>query len=164
MAVSAYEVISTQTLGTAAATVTFSSIPQTYTDLVLITNGVQSANQYVAIRFNGDTASNYSQTRLYGDGSTATSDRQTSATFGRLSVGDPTNRFAIIASIFNYTNATTYKTWLSRTNIANNYVGAVAGLWRITPVAITSLAVLTTTADTFSVGSTFTLYGVKASA
>lgn len=157
-----YEPISTTTLSTATATVTFSSIPQTYTDLVLIVNGVESANQYVAIRFNGDTAGNYSQTRLYGNGTSVTSDRQSSVTFGRLSVGNPTNRFAIVASVFNYTNATTYKTWLSRSNVANDYVGAVVGVWRISPVAITSLSVLTTTADTFLTGTTFTLYGILA--
>ena len=160
MAVSAYEVISTQTLGSAVATVTFSSIPQTYTDLVLVVNGVQSANQYVAIRFNGDATSNYSQTRLYGDGTTAFSDRQTSATFGRLSAGNPTNRFLTICSIQNYANATTFKTWLSRSNL--DLVGAVVGLWRITPAAITSLSVLTTTADTFLTGTTFALYGIRA--
>jgi hypothetical protein len=155
-----YEPISTNTLGSNTATVTFSSIPQTYTDLVLVVNGVQSANQYVAIRFNGDTTSNYSQTRLYGDGTTATSDRQTSVTFGRLSAGNPTNRFLTICSIQNYANATTFKTWLSRSNL--DLVGAVAGLWRISPVAITSLSVLTTTVDTFLTGTTFTLYGIKA--
>ena len=156
-----YEPIATQTLGSAASSVTFGSIPQTYTDLVLIANGAESANQYVAIRFNGDTASNYSQTRLYGDGSTAFSDRQTSVTFGRLSVGDPTNRFLMVASILNYTNTTTFKNWLSRTNTANNMVGAVVGLYRSTS-AITTIQILTVTADTFVVGSTFTLYGIKA--
>ena len=159
MAVSAYEVISTQTLGSAVATVTFSSIPQTYTDLVLVANGAESANQYVAIRFNSDTGSNYSQTRLYGDGTTAYSDRQTSVTFGRLSAGDPTNRFLTICSIQNYANATTFKTWLSRSNI--DLVGAIGGLYRSTS-AITAIQVLTVTADTFATGSTFTLYGVKA--
>ena len=157
-----YEPISTNTLGSNTATVTFSSIPQTYTDLVLVVNGVESANQYVAIRFNGDTAGNYSQTRLYGDGTSVASDRQSSVTFGRLSVGDPTNRFAVVASVFNYTNATTYKHWLSRSNTANDYVSVLAGVWRISPVAITSLSVLTTTADTFLTGTTFTLYGIKA--
>ena len=161
MAVSAYEVISTQTLGSAVATVTFSSIPQTYTDLVLVANGAESANQYVAIRFNSDTGSNYSQTRLYGDGTTAYSDRQTSVTFGRLSAGDPTNRFLTICSIQNYANATTFKTWLSRSNI--DLVGAIGGLYRSTS-AITAIQVLTVTADTFATGSTFTLYGVKAAA
>jgi hypothetical protein len=162
MPTNTYVALDKVTVGTATPSITFSSIPATYTDLVIVTEGVESANQYVAIRFNGDTASNYSQTRLFGQGTTATSDRQTSATFGRLSVGNPTNRFAIIASVFNYANATTFKTWLSRTNTANDYVGAIAGLWRATPAAITSITITTTTADNFSVGSTFSLYGIKA--
>jgi hypothetical protein len=40
--------------------------------------------------------------------------------------------------------------------------GAVVGLWRKTPEAITSIDVLTLTADTFSIGTTFVLYGIKA--
>jgi hypothetical protein len=157
-----YEPIEAKTLGTATASVTFSSIPATYTDLVLVSHGTESANQYVAIRFNGDTASNYSQTRLGGDGSSVFTDRQSSQTYGRLSIGDPTNRYTIIVSIFNYANATTNKTWLSRTNMTATTTGVVSGLWRKTPEAITSITILTVTADTFSVGTTFTLYGIKA--
>jgi len=156
-----YEPISTQTLGSATATVTFSSIPQTYTDIVVVVAGSLSANQYVAIRFNSDTASNYSFTRVAGDGSTAVSARGTSETFGRLAIGNPTNQFNVIGQIQNYSNSTTYKTWLSRSNIPADYVGALAGLWRSTS-AITAIQILTTTADTFATGSTFTLYGIKA--
>jgi hypothetical protein len=162
MATNTYVALDKVTVGASTASITFSNINQGYTDLVIVADGVESANQYVGIRFNSDTASNYSQTRLFGEGTGATSDRQTSVTFGRLSVGDPTNRFSIIASIFNYANTTTYKTWISQTSTGNNYVGAIAGLWRATPAAITSITVTTTTSDTFSVGSTFSLYGIKA--
>jgi hypothetical protein len=154
-----YEPIATQTLGTATNSVTFSSIAGTYTDLVLVFNGTVSANQYVAVRLNSDTGSNYSWTRIDGDGTSAYSSRGTSTTFGRLGIGDPTNRTLTISHFMNYSNTTTNKTVLSRSNA--DFVGALVNLWRNT-AAITSITVLTTTADTFTVGSTFTLYGIKA--
>jgi hypothetical protein len=61
----------------------------------------------------------------------------------------------------NYANTTTFKTHISRSNNSSNFVMATVGLWRST-AAITSITLLTNTADTFSVGSTFTLYGIKA--
>jgi hypothetical protein len=154
-----YVALATQTLGSAAASVTFSSISGAYTDLILVFNGTESANQYVAFQVNSDTGSNYSFTRLYGDGTSAYSSRGSSTTFGRLGIGDPTNRTLTITHFMNYSNATTYKTVLSRSNA--DFVGAVVNLWRST-AAITSITALTTTADTFSVGSTFTLYGIAA--
>lgn len=159
--VKTYEPISTQTLGSAAASVTFSSIPSTYTDLVLVVSGTLSANQYVAMRFNSDNTSNYSFTRLSGNGTSAASARGSSETFGRLSIGNPTNLFNVIGQIQNYSNTTTYKTWLSRSNIPADFVGVIAGLWRSTS-AITTIEFLTTTSDTFAIGSTFTLYGITA--
>ena len=156
-----YEPIATNTLGSAAASVTFSSISQAYTDIVITVTGTLSANQYVAMRFNSDSATNYSFTRVSGDGTSAASARGSSETFGRLAIGNPSTQFNVIGQIQNYSNATTYKSWLSRSNIPADFVGAIAGLWRSTS-AITSIQVLTTTADTFSVGSTFTLYGIAA--
>jgi hypothetical protein len=154
-----YTPIATQTLATATNSLTFSSISGSYTDLMLVFNGTESANQFVAFRLNSDTGSNYSWTRMDGDGTSAYSSRGTSTTFGRLGIGNPTNRTLTISHFMNYSNSTTNKTVLSRSN--TDFVGALVNLWRNT-AAITSITVLTTTADTFTVGSTFTLYGIKA--
>ena len=156
---STYEPIASQTLGSAAASVTFSSIPQGYTDLVIVANGAESADQYMAIRFNSDTGSNYSDTLLSGSGTTASSSRNTSQTFGRFGSGTVTGRWVSIVQINNYANSTTYKTWLWRSNL--DYVTAGVSLWRSTS-AITSVTLLTTTSDYFVSGSTFTLYGIAA--
>ena len=162
MAVSAYEVISTQTLGSAAATVTFSSIPQTYTDLVLVLSIKKSASNggYLALRYNSDTASNYSATYFYGEGSSAASGRGPNDTVGRIGNGSTVNFESTITSIQNYANATTYKTSISRTNVVGIYVVSYCTLWRST-AAITSITILPDMND-FVSGSTFTLYGVKA--
>ena len=60
-----YEPIATNTLGSAASSVTFSSIPSTYTDLIVVMNYANSTGLAdVFFRFNGDTGSNYSDTIL----------------------------------------------------------------------------------------------------
>ena len=152
-----YEAIATQTLGSAAASVTFSSIPSTYTDLILIFNGTGSTGGNFTFQFNGDTGTNYSATILYGDGSSAGSVRvsnQSSMNIGGVGTGFTTD----IINIMNYSNATTYKTALGRYARPGDEVGAKVGLWRSTS-AITSV-VVGVSGGNFATGSTFSLYGV----
>lgn len=160
MAVSAYEVISTTTLGTTQNQVDFSSIPGSYTDLVLIMTGGVTSSADVWLRMNGDTASNYSRTRLYADGTTVASSRNSSVSAIFVSVGTVGSNANMVIQIQNYSNATTYKTSLTRFN-SSTYVSTSVGLWRSTS-AITSLTLKAEAADTFTSGSTFTLYGIKA--
>lgn len=167
MAVSAYEVIATQTLGSAAASVTFGSIPQTYTDLVLIASPIATVDgSSVYIKFNGDTGSNYSRTIISGYGSSAGSTRTSNATFigsGWQVGGGTTSPSPHIYNIQNYSNSTTFKTILFRSNFAPygglSEVTAEVGLWRNTS-AITSINI--SYLSNFAIGSTFTLYGIKA--
>jgi len=160
-----YEPIATQTLGGAQTDVTFSSIPATYTDLVLIINAGSSAGADANFRLNGDTGSNYSRTILTGDGSAASSSRTSSAVVGRLNFNAYPNGGAgdtiIIAYFMNYTNTTTYKTVISRANNTGLGTDEVVNLWRST-AAINSILILSTSTPTFIGGSTFTLYGIKA--
>ena len=155
-----YEKIATNTLGSATASVTFSSITGTYTDLVLIINGNSSTLADSNIRFNSDTASNYSVTRLYGNGSTASTSR--SSNQSEILAGDfnTTSNTTTIIQINNYSNSTTYKTVLIRSGYAASIVFANVGLWRNT-AAITSVTMFTSPGN-FSTGCTFTLYGIKA--
>jgi hypothetical protein len=167
-----YEPIATQTLGTATNTVTFTSIPQTYTDLICIVEGRGTRADYddeVKIQFNSDTATNYSTTLLTGTGSSTSSSRasNSSVIIGRITANSATAgvRSNMILNIMNYSNTTTYKTVLERLNEppsggADYGVGLHVGLWRNT-AAITILT-LTTTAANFSSGCNFTLYGIKA--
>lgn len=155
-----YQPLQSTVLTSATSSVTFSNIPPDYTDLVVVVNGSQNANQFTAIRFNNDTASNYSQSRLMGTGSVGDFDRQTSVTFGRYGAGNITNNSVGIINIMNYSNTTTYKTWISRSSIPNDMVSTVNGLWRSFN-AINSVTLLTTTSDTWNAGSTFDLYGIS---
>jgi hypothetical protein len=155
-----YEPIATQTLSTTAASVTFSSISGSYTDLILVTNPLSTLAAASAVQFNSDTGSNYSNTVIYGDGSTAASYRRTSAT----QINDINARNAdamAIVHIMNYSNTTTYKSVLFRSNtLAGSELNATAALWRSTS-AITTIT-LFTPGTTFKSGATFTLYGIAA--
>jgi hypothetical protein len=162
-----YTPIATTTLGSDTTTVTFSSIPQTYTDLVLIANAqsTQTGSSINGLRgtFNSDTASNYSATYLYGDGSAAASARDaniTVAQLGNMTQTSATYLTANIIHIMNYSNTTTYKTWLSRDDSASVGVYARVGLWRSTS-AITQISLeRSTSPNIIKAGSTFTLYGI----
>ena len=162
---STYTPIATQTLGSATATVTFSSIPSTYTDLVLIISGRVSSttgNNNTAIRFNGDSGNNYSMTRLTGDGLAAASDRVSNTSYAgwALVANSSSSEFSpIIYNIQNYSNTTTNKTLIGRGNWTAQFVSATVSMWRNT-TAITSIDI-TQTGTNWVVGSTFTLYGVK---
>ena len=158
-----YVSIASQTLSSAAASVTFSSISGAYTDLVLITNpSSATGSQSIYIQFNSDTGTNYSRTVIYGDGSSASSGRD--STYNYIRMGFNTGaQTANITQIQNYSNATTYKSTLSRSNTfagSAGYVYASVGLWRSTS-AITTLLVGVDT-GTFASGSTFSLYGIAA--
>jgi len=157
-----YTPIATYTVPSATASYTFSSIPGTYTDLVLVANvqGTTGGNG-TTVQFNGDTSGNYSYTLVDGNGSSATSARATGQTNIQSGLVDNVSWGTQIIQIMNYSNTTTYKTVLGRGNDTLQ-LRATVGLWRAT-AAITSVTVLAApNAYNFIAGSTFTLYGILA--
>jgi len=146
---------------TSGATVTFSSIPSTYQDLILegMTVGTAAAN--FTFYVNGDNSSGlYSRTTLNGDGSSATSTRGTGSNLaygGDMTNGTPTTQ---IINLMNYANSSTYKTFLSRGSSAGTAVLTRALLWRNTN-AITSIT-CGPDSGSFAAGTTLTLYGLAA--
>lgn len=164
---STYEPIATYTLGSTATSYTFSSIPSTYTDLVLVANvQLTSSGQSLLYQFNGDTGNNYYLTILKGNGTSATSDQRSSVSYQLAAgwdAGLPTSTsFATaIINISNYSNSTTYKTSLALgSNAAGGDVTRTVNIWSNTN-SITSITVYTGIGNIAS-GSNFTLYGIKA--
>lgn len=163
-----YTQIATYTLGS-ANTFTFSSIPATYTDLMLVINGKgnrASTSDDTQIQINGDTTSLYSATWMQGNGTSAGTTRASAQTFMfgnnfrcSASTGGQCN---IIYHFINYANTTTYKTVLARADDASNW-GAQAGvgLWRNT-AAINSIYLFNGTTAAWTIGTTATLYGIEA--
>jgi hypothetical protein len=158
MATNTYVALDKKTIETAVSSVTFTSIPQTYTDLILVVSGTWASAGYEAFgfQFNGDAGSNYSRTLLNGNGTSALSSREATSYWGAL--GDTQSNSII--NIMNYSNSTTYKTVISRGSSAGYQVRGTVGLWRNT-AAITSM-VLTMASGNFAVGCTLSLYGIAA--
>lgn len=157
---STYEAIATTTLGSNQASVTFSSISQSYTDLILVNNATCTINtQVIGCQYNNDTGTNYSKTYLLGTGSTAFSGGNSNENYAVG--GDAYDTLNTnIHYFFNYANTTTYKTAIVRSNNAANRVGAWVNLWRNT-AAITTIKIFPLSGN-FASGSTITLYGIKA--
>ena len=158
-----YEVIATNTLTTATASVTFSSIAGSYTDLVLICEAkTPSANEGLAMRFNSDSSSNYSYTQLIGNGSVAATNDAINQSYARFGNNHQTNGGLTKADILNYSSSATFKTILSRSGHATDGgIAAFVNMWRSTSV-ITTILIYPETTGNFASGSTFTLYGIKA--
>lgn len=159
-----YSQIATQTLGSATADVTFSSIPGTYTDLVLVSNYGLSANADSRFYINADTGTNYSMTNIRGDGTNTASSRNSSVGYfiwGLQNATVPTTLTSTAIYHFqNYANTTTYKTVIGGAGDAGALVIRRVGLWRSTS-AITEIKMSGISANFLS-GSTFSLYGIKA--
>jgi len=153
-------IATTTVVGSSTASVSFTAISGSYTDIVFVCEIDGSVDDSTRMRFNSDSATNYSQTNLTGNGSTAASTRSASIAQISLGIGDPTNQTNVIGSINNYSNSTTYKTVLIRANNSVDAVAARVGLWRSTS-AITSIEFFIATSN-WVAGSTFTLYGIKA--
>lgn len=159
---STYDKIETYTTSGSATSYTFTSIPQTYTDLLLVMNLSRASVDDTMFRVgNGsvDSGSNYSATWLEGNGSSASSGRWSNQTAGIIDYG--TSNITNLVHFMNYSNTTTNKTMLVRENDAATLTGARVNLWRST-AAINRIQVYNFTGIAFSNGSTFTLYGIKA--
>jgi len=140
---STYTPIATTTLsGSPVTNVTFSSIPQTYTDLVLVSNIIYSANggDYISLRFNNNsTNGTYAITRLTANGSTVSADGGTDNKMPFYS-SSTTQYVPFVAHINNYSNTTTFKTALVRLSNAGASVALGVGSFAST-AAITQLDV-----------------------
>ena len=171
---STYTLISSNVLASSAASVTFSAIPSTYTDLVLrlstrISEADTKASLYV--QYNSSTTAAYSRTRLIGDGSTASSSRASNSATGLITVTDATNATANTFGsteiyIPNYAGSTNKPASVdsrSENNATEAYTDSLAWLWSNT-AAITSITIYgNLNAGSFVSGSSFYLYGIKKS-
>lgn len=167
---STYTPINSTTLTTDTSSVTFSSIPATYTDLIaVIQTRVASATiDYFSVRYNGDTGTNYSFTYMANTGSARFTNLSQQIIGWATSNSENSTSFApIILQILDYSNTTTYKTSLSRSGASDMArVDAQVNLWRSTN-AINSIVFATWGAGTFGAnnmraGTTISLYGIKA--
>ena len=155
---STYTPIATTTLGSAASTVTLSSIPSTYTDLHIVFTYGSSADGYVYITVNGDTASNYSMTRLTA---LPSSDRISNSTSLQNTLYGYSGAIAIgEIDIMNYASTNMIKTFLIKDTESAPDMQRCTGTWRSTS-AISSIT-FTKQGGNFNTGSILTIYGIAA--
>ena len=157
-----YEKIQSTTLGSATASINFTSIGSGYTDLRVVLVCVATTT-FPQIRFNSDSGSNYSWTWLGGNGSAAQSGRFTSQTEFYTNIGgDASIPFMTTFDIFSYAGST-FKTMLWNEVNDKNCSGIISpkvGLWRSTS-AITAINLKADIyGTTFGAGTTATLYGI----
>ena len=158
-----YEKIATTTLGSAATSITFSSISSAYTDLRLVFVGQASVTGANArLTFNSDTASNYSRTSISSDGTSAVSNRATNRGFLDLAQANlsATQPSLLTYDIFSYAGSTN-KTVLYTTSQDFNGSGVVerlVGLYR-SNTAISTIKI-ETSINNYAVGTIATLYGI----
>lgn len=161
---STYTPIASQTANGSVSSLTFSSIPQGYTDLVLVfTGSVSSGSGDLGLRFNSDIGSAYSTTWLSSQagGTSGRSTSATSITATEYSYLDNVRSTLTTINLLNYSNNTTYKSVLTRSGKTGYGVETKVGLWRNTN-AITSITAFTTGSNpNFTSDSTFTLYGIQ---
>lgn len=171
-----YTLISSTVLSSATANVTFSSIPTTYTDLVLRTSTRQDQSftnaKLFGVYFNGDLNNNYSATVLNGNGSAASSTRtdnpgsstaydsiyvrgsdlstDTASTFASAEIYIPSYRAVQSKAVGSFA--------ATENNGTTAFISGLAGLYTGT-TAITSIGIQAVA--TFVTGSSFYLYGIK---
>ena len=158
--VSTYVALQTITLGASASSVTFSSIPATYRDLVCVVAGQATGNSSIIAVINSDTTGHYSYVRMEGDGSSTNSASSSVLAFavvGRISGSvESTNVFTVM----DYSATDKHKTILGRGDAPNDRTRAVAARWPSTS-AVTSLEVKPD-GQSFDSGATISLYGIEA--
>jgi hypothetical protein len=154
--------LATITLGSAASSVTFGSIPATYRDLRLVIAVPNSGSvPRMTLTANSDNGTNYSQIRMYGVGSGSGTSNAYAAetTFYTYdaSSGAVTN---ILMDLMDYSATDKHKTALIRMNVADTIVFAQASRWANT-AAVTTLTALTIL-NSYPTGTTLSLYGILA--
>jgi hypothetical protein len=161
---STYEPIATATVSSTGGTVTFSSIPSTYTDLILISyarRGINgSGGDAIKAQVNGDSATNYSFTQLTFNSGGFSSSRASNQNIFIAGNCEDGSFSTSICHFQNYANTNTYKSIPCRSSSTGSQgVGITINMWRSTS-AITSIFL--NAASGFWADSTFTLYGIKA--
>jgi hypothetical protein len=158
-----YEPIATTTLGSAASSITFSSISSSYTDLKVVLQFAPSNDDRAICTFNSDTSTNYSVTTLVGNGSSASSASVTNNNYIEPSrnAGLANEEQLVIMDILSYAGSTN-KTAISEVAADRNGAGVIVrsiNLWRSTS-PINAINFTLVNGNNYKIGTTATLYGI----
>jgi hypothetical protein len=168
MALQSTTALATITLQLAASEVAFSSIPNTYRDLVLVVSAANTMNDITwSMRINGDSGANYNYVLARGKSIAPITESQAAASQTSMFIAGwsfgqgTTNQTPLVIQFMDYSATDKHKTLLNRfqtqRNDGGNEVGMLTGRWA-SSAAISSIT-LFPNSSTFAVGSTFSLYG-----
>jgi hypothetical protein len=155
-----YEPIQTNTLTSNSSSITFNGIPQSYTDLILVTYALNTGgNTDLFLRFNNDTGANYVYQWL-SNSATGTVNNTANVRMGYYALPQSTFEFTSQTDIIDYTSTQKYKSFITRADAANVGGGdAIVGTYRsLSPITRIDIVV---NGGSFGVGSRFTVFGVK---
>lgn len=158
-----YTPLANITLGSAAASIVFGSIPNTYRDLVIVFVGAGSAQLAGRLRLNGDSGQNYQFQRMSGSGSSAggsSNVNQVWAFVSNTALAQTTTSLQMNINIMDYSATDKHKTVISRADNAANGTEAFVNRWGNT-AAVTSVTILTSTGN-WAAGTTAAIYGIVA--
>ena len=156
MATPTYIALATTTLSSSATSVTFSSIPQTYRDLILVAS-VPSSSETIDLYPNG-VSSNLSLVWAYGY---APSNYNSATDTAWTEVSSGTQPRLNVYNLMDYSATDKHKTVLSRQNFGDQTIAMMAGRWAST-TAISSLLLNRSGGASFPSGSMFSIYGIEA--
>lgn len=159
-----YDCIATTTVGSNQTTVTFSSISSSYTDLIIVFQGVINGN--TLFRFNSNSGTIYSQTHISSNNSSIFSENEQdiTATYIGDFINEPLNpgQSNFILQVLNYANTTQNKVSFFRMNNGGGSKAQVSvNLWRSTS-AINTISFTSDVTNGILAGCVFTIYGIKA--
>ena len=160
MPTNTYTALATITLTSTDSSIDFANIPNTYRDLVLVIRARNTVDaQGIRAQFNGDTANNYSYVVMFGTGSgSGSSGAVASQGYADFGVNRTTETSTII-QIMDYSATDKHKTMLVRSDNASEITLAYANRWA-SNTAISTMKVYPSV-NSFAIGSTFSLYGIR---
>jgi hypothetical protein len=161
MPTNTYTPLATITLASTDSEIVFASIPATYRDLILVFNGDgNSGGADISIRLNGDTGANYNRVWMNGNGSVTASGANSNVNEMDAQTVANGRRLNMIVNIMDASATDKHKTALVRDDDPGFVTDARVFRWANT-ARVTSVTMFTS-AGSFIVGSTFSLYGVIA--
>lgn len=157
-----YIKIASQTLTSGQVEVLFQNIPQNYTDLLIVVSATENNSDGMDMRVGNnsiDSSSNYSVTWFRGNGSAASSYRVLN--YSSMEVGNVNSTVSnFIINLNNYSNTTTFKTAISRSNNTTQFAATTVSCWRNTS-AINQISFKNGSYVNHLPSSTFTIYGIE---
>lgn len=157
-----YIALNTITLGSATSSVTFSSIPSSYRDLVCVVEGETASSTRPVMRLNGDSSSSYTAVMLGSDAGVGYSTTSSGTYIDPIPGYSVTGRFSAIWEVLESGASDKHKKVLIRLNQhAGNHLHMSLGRYASNTI-VSSLTITTSTGVNYSAGTVISLYGVRA--